>query len=115
MVMPTPLFVQAVLIWTNSALPICFADIQLSEEYHPFKSLCRLPEILAARKNAKFSVLPMWNEHSSGYLVLQSTRDLRHSYLSRDCTDATWGTSVHQIGSCQHRSLCRSTLALAIG
>ncbi|KAL3184430.1 hypothetical protein MRX96_031722 [Rhipicephalus microplus] len=62
MVLTTPLFVQSLVIWTGSAPPICFADIQLSEEYRHFKPLLCLPNILAARKNAKFPLLPVWNE-----------------------------------------------------
>ncbi|KAL3235429.1 hypothetical protein MRX96_003316 [Rhipicephalus microplus] len=62
MVMPTPLFLQAVLIWTVSALPICFADSKLPEEYRPFKPLRCLPQILVAKKNAKFPLLAVWNE-----------------------------------------------------
>ncbi|KAL3198020.1 hypothetical protein MRX96_014556 [Rhipicephalus microplus] len=61
MVMPTPFFVQAVSIWTISVLPICYADTQLSKEYRLFKPLRHLPETLAARKNAKFTLLLMWN------------------------------------------------------
>ncbi|KAL3207715.1 hypothetical protein MRX96_052651 [Rhipicephalus microplus] len=61
-VMPTPLSVQAALIWTVSTLPFCFADIQLSEEHRPFKPLRRLPAIFTAEEATEFLLLPVWNE-----------------------------------------------------